>query len=165
MKREGIIDITVGGEDYRFEVNDELEIDVHDLDKELAQQAARYAWFSVLLERARDEFRELEAEKQELDAKLDGEIRIDFEKAQIKTTEAKVSAKIKAHPARRALKKKIRKMEFTCGVLLSIVMGYAQRKDLIVSLSRSRGVEASSMSHVEADRIKDRFRKRNQNQD
>lgn len=158
--RTAKIEIMICDEKHVFDTDDELIIDQHDLDGELSQQAARYAYIAVLHERAKDHLRELEAEKQELDARLDGVVRDAMTKAEEKITEAKVLSRIKLRPERKALKRKIRRAEQSAGTLLSLVMAYAQRKDLIVSLARSRGVEMSSMSPAEFAKTKDRLMKR-----
>lgn len=149
--RNADVRVAVSGETHEFSTERELVIDRNDLDRELARQAALAAWYGVLLERARAERAELEAELEELTYLVDQEIRASAEK---KPTEDAIKAKTRTDPRVLLTGKKLRKIEHDERLLGHFVSAFSQRKDLLVALARSRHLEMSSPSPDEVERIK-----------
>lgn len=152
IDRDTTITLIVGNEKYDFSTQSELMIDRADLDTEMARQAAHYAWFSVLHERARSERVRLEADYDASFARIDGEIRGTLENK--KTTEAAIKARIRSDKRLLEVERKLQMAEHAEKLLGSLVEALYQRKDLLIALARSRHLEMSTPSPDEINRIK-----------
>jgi hypothetical protein len=150
QKRDQKIEVVVNGTRHQFSSAKELVINRDDLDSELAHQAANYAWFSVLYEHARAARVRLEASCERMAMRIDAEVRA----VSGKTTEASVKARVGSDPRLNELEDKHAEAERQERLLASLVYAFAQRKDMLISLSRSRHVEMSMPSADEVERIK-----------
>lgn len=151
IDRDTTITLIVGNEKHDFSTQAELMIDRADLDTEMARQAAHYAWFSVLHERARSERVRLEAEYDASFARIDGEIRDTLDK---KTTEAAIKARIRSDKRLLEAEKKLQHSEHSEKLLGALVEALYQRKDLLIALARSRHLEMSTPTADDMNRIK-----------
>lgn len=147
-ERAATVDLVIGGEKFSFSLTDELQIDRHDLDHELARQAAHFAWFGVLRERARAERMRLEAELED----RENDLYIEASGTGSKVTDTK--AKVRSNTEVRGLIRKITRAEQDERMLSMIVDALTQRKDMLISLARSRHLEMSAPSSDEVERIK-----------
>lgn len=149
--RDIVAEITVRGERFEFSSAAELLIDRDDLDTELARQAAKYAWFYLLRERARHEKAELEALYEDTSYEVDQEVRKSLEK---KVTETEIKAIVRSNGKLKQIAKKLRDLEANDRQIYAFVQALEQRKDLLVSLARSRNLEMSTPSADEVERMK-----------
>lgn len=162
--RDVKVRILVGSERHEFSVQEELRIDRDDLDSELARQAAHYAWFSILYERARGERVALEGELTEVEARLDQEIRLkgpekrplDPESKGLdkKPTEAAIKMAVRTDPRFSETMHRLQRAEQDERLLGAIESALVQRKDMLVALARSRHHEMNAPSADEVDRMK-----------
>lgn len=148
------LEFVVNGETHKFDTSKELLIDRDDLDTELSRQAAHYAWFAVLHERARAERVHLESDLDERDASLYLKLKIKTAEDKPKPTEAALKQMVAADQSRSASVSEIQAAEETERTLGAIVYAIAQRKDMIVSLARARGFEMATPSAEFMDRIR-----------
>jgi len=153
-ERDVKVSVVVGAERHAFSIQEELGIDRDDLDTELARQAAHYAWFSVLYERARAERMALESEIDQLQGRLDQEIRLQTPKTEKKPTEASIENAIKTDPRYQEVIIRFQKAEHDERLLGAIESALVQRKDMLIALARSRHNEMSTPSADEVQRIK-----------
>lgn len=158
--RDSTVEVEVLGEVFKFSTMDELTIDRHDLDEELASQAAWYAWFGVLCERARKARKEKEGELEELTAQIDGQIREEATAKKEKLTEAAIKQRIRAKLPIRKLEQDIGRLEYDERLIGVFHAAYAQRKDMLVSLARGRFFEMAGLPAAEQEAIKKKFLER-----
>ena len=149
-ERDTKVEVVIRGERHEFSSQEELGIDRDDLDLELARQAAHYAWFGLLHERARNEKVKLEAEIENLENRLFIEYGEKMEKV---TVDAK-KAKVKTDSRYTKLVGKYRDAEHDERLLAAMVDALYQRKDILIALARTRNLEMSTPSADEVDRIK-----------
>lgn len=151
MARDAKVKVMVDKELYEFSIQDELMVDRDDLDTELARQAAHYAWFAVLHERSRYERVQMEEELE----RLEHEIYLENREHKTKEdTEAALKAKVRTDQRFTGAIKRYQKLEHEEKLLHSIVAALYQRKDLLVTLARSRNLEMSTPSADEVERMK-----------
>jgi len=150
--RDVMVRILVGTERHEFSTQEELRIDRDDLDTELARQAAHYAWFAVLYERARGERVALEGDMESLEARLDQEIRL--KSVDKKPTETAIKTAIKSDPRFMDTMARLLRAEQDERLLGAIESALVQRKDMLIALARSRHHEMSAPSADEVERIK-----------
>ena len=147
------VTVEVCEEEFTFDTAAELLIDRDDLDDAFAKQGAKYAWFAVKHEIARTERVKLESKLEVHEAKLDEELRLKAAASADKMTEVKLKAAIKRDPKRVEIVDKIADKESDERILNALAYAFAQRKDLLIALGRSRNTELSSPSEVKT--IKD----------
>lgn len=143
----------VDGQAHEIDTASELSINRHDIDSEMARQAATYAWYRVLYERARHQMREANAELEDTSDEVGFAIREDarFKKA----TETAIKEAIRKDPRVRIAMRSARLAESNERYLWAIVNALEHRKDMLISLSRSRHHEMSALSADEVERIKE----------
>ena len=149
-ERDTKVEVIVKGERHEFSSQEELGIDRDDLDIELARQAAHFAWFGILQERARNERIRLEQDIENTEYRLFLEAGGGTEKI---TVDAK-KAKARTDPRYLDLREKYREAEHDERLLGVIVQALTQRKDVLIALARSRHLEMSAPSADEVERIK-----------
>ena len=156
--RDTKVRFTVDAEAYELSTMGELMIDRDDLDCEMGKQAAIFAWFGVMQERARGERMVKEAEIEELEAQIEDDIRMKLDDKKMldgrKMTEDAISSKIKVDPRISIARRQLRKTDQNEKMLDMFVSALAQRKDMLISLARSRHLEMSAPSADEVERIK-----------
>jgi hypothetical protein len=148
--RDTKIKVYVGDEVYEFSSLEEIIIDRDDLDEELVQQAAHYAFFRTLYERARMERLKLESKVEEKENALF----IKFKDSGEKMTVDMLKAKARTSPEFTDLVSRYQDAEYTERLLDSFVSALAQRKDTLIALARSRNLEMTTPSADEVARIK-----------
>jgi hypothetical protein len=148
--RDTKITVIVGGEKYEFSSAEELMIDRDDLDEEMAHQAAHFAWFAVLRERARMNRLKLEDKVD----RLEQELFLKYKDSGEKMTVDAIKAKVRTSPSLVDLVDEYREAEYTERLLDAFVTALAQRKDTIIALARNRNYEMSTPSADEVSRIK-----------
>lgn len=148
--RDTKIKVYVGDEVYEFSSLDEIIIDRDDLDQELVEQAAHYAFFRTLYERARMERLKLESKVEEKESTLF----IKFKDSGEKMTVDMVKAKARTSPEFTDIVNRYQDAEYTERLLDSFVSALAQRKDTLIALARSRNLEMTTPSADEVARIK-----------
>lgn len=151
-KRDTKVEVVVMGERHTFSTADEMLIDRDDLDTELAQQAAHFGWFAVLRDRARMERLRAEAAMDAMEQEL-------FLKYRDRPTGEKITvdaikAKARTDPEYAKAIDRYQNADYTERLMGSFVDALSQRKDMIISLARSRHLEMSSPSADEVERIK-----------
>ncbi len=156
--RDTKVKVEIAGEEYEFSTAEELGIDRDNLDEAITQQAASFAWFMVLRERARSHAAMLAASLKDLEAELDERVRLQLVEAGAKVTEVKVKATIRSHPERRSLQMRLDKAEQVENLVGAFSSAFIQRKDLLISLSRSRAYEMAMPSALEVQRMKDNLK-------
>ena len=148
--RDTKIKVVVGDEAYEFSSLEEIIIDRDDLDEELVQQAAHYAFFRALYERARMARLKLESKVEE----KENELFIKFKDSGEKMTVDMVKAKARTSGELIALIDRYHNSEYTERLLDSFVSALSQRKDTLIALARSRNLEMTTPSADEVERIK-----------
>jgi hypothetical protein len=146
--------VRVMGQTYQFSTRDELSIDRNDLDSELAYQAARYAWVATLHEQSKAEKARANAKYEAMAGQIEEEIRSQYEGTKGKPTEGAIKAKVKIDPRLDEISKLIDDISENERLTAILVSAFVQRKDLVVTLAKSRNFEMSSMSADEINRIK-----------
>lgn len=149
--RDAKIEVVIDNDHYEFSIADEMLIDRDDLDTELARQAAHYAWFSVLHERARMNRLKLEAEVDEKEKDL---FLLYRERSSEKLTVDGIKAKVRIDDSLKELIERYHEAEYAERLLWSFVNALAQRKDALIALARARYHEMSAPSADEVERIK-----------
>lgn len=144
------ITVVVDGETHRIDTAAELLIDRDDLDESMAKQAALYAWYSYLHERARVARINAEADYESTFDEVYVKIKSGPEKVPVETAKAMA----RTDPGVKTKARAIIEFESTERTLSSLAYAVSQRKELLVSLARSRGVEMSTPSPAEMDRMK-----------
>lgn len=157
QQRDVKINVFVDNEKHTFSIQEELTIDRDDLDTELARQAAHYAWFAVLRERARAERLALEGEVDQVWSRIDQEIR---QKSEKKPTEDAIKNAVKTDPRYIEASNHYQKSERDERLLGAIEMALVQRKDMLIALSRSRVNEMHMPSADEVEKIKNNLLRR-----
>lgn len=156
--RDTKVRFTVDGQSYELSTQVELVIDRDDLDCEMGKQAALFAWYGVMRERARYERMLKEAEIEELEAQIEDDLRMKLDDKKMmdgrKMTEDAISSKIRVDPRLSIARRQLRKTDQNEKMLDMFVSAMAQRKDMLVALARSRHLEMSAPSADEVDRIK-----------
>lgn len=148
--RDTKLEVVIRGERHEFSSQEELGIDRDDLDIEMARQAAHYAWFGILHERARNERSKLESEIENLENRLFLEYGEKIEKI---TVDAK-KAKVKTDARYRNLIEKFQEAEHDERLLGVVTSALSQRKDILIALARTRNLEMSTPSADEVEKIK-----------
>jgi hypothetical protein len=156
IDRDTTFNVIVNEERHSFSTRSELSIDKHDLDEDMAKQAAHYAWFAVLHENARSERVRLEAQYDELFSRVDQEVRdkLDEESGRIieadpkakpkKPTETAIKLRVRSDKRLLDLERKLHTADHAEKLVGVIVDALYQRKDLIIAMARSRDREMSS---------------------
>lgn len=148
--RDTRVEVIVAGERHEFSSMEELMVDRDDLDEEMAHQAAHFAWFSILRERAR-------MAKNKLEDKLDRvekDLFMKYKEGGEKMTVEALKSKVRTSKAFADVLEDYREAEYTEGLLGSFVTALSQRKDTIIALARNRNFEMSTPSADEVSRIK-----------
>lgn len=148
--RDTKIVVIVDGESHEFSSVEELMIDRDDLDEEMAHQAAHFAWFAVLRERARIARLRLE---DKID-RLEQELFLKYKDSGEKLTVDAIKARVRTSHDLINLIESYREAEFSERLLDSFVTALAQRKDTLIALARNRNLEMSAPSADEVERIK-----------
>ena len=155
IPQDWVVEVDCQGEHFKFSSNEVLMIDRNQIDDELARQASWYARFAVLYERSQAARLDVEADQEELEARVSGPIRESLSKIhKAKLTEKVVMSQVILHPEVQALRKKIRRMAAIESDLKVVVNALVQRKDCIVAMARTRNFELSTPSPAEVDRAK-----------
>ncbi len=151
--------LDLDGEIVEFHTADFLLIDRHNLDGEMAHQAAWYAWFATRFEKARAIKARLEME---LDEEMASFVAIDVAPKAGKKTKAPTVTATKAAaritPKVRDLFRRIAAVEYSEGVLKSMRDAFAQRKDMIRGFTMTRDHEMSTPTSAEIDRARGHLR-------
>ncbi len=158
MNRDAKVRVMVGNEVHEFETSRELMINRDDLDTELARQAALYAWYGVLVERARAERMEVEAEIERLEGDVEQEIRASITDKKLMTENA-IKAKVKSDPRLIKLGRDARRIERDERFVGVMYSAFFQRKDLVVALARNRNAELSAPSAAEVEKVRKLYAK------
>lgn len=152
MDPDATVRVTVRGETLEFSTYRELQIDRSDLDTDLARQAAHYARFNFLYESCKSERMELESSLEDVEDELSIDIR--NQEGGKKLTETAIKEKVRRDGRWKALARRVRKSATDERFLLVFVKALEQRKDMLISLARSRMAELNMPSADEVERIK-----------
>jgi hypothetical protein len=152
--RDQKVKVQVGAEVYEFSTLNDLSIDRDDLDTELAHQASTYGWFRVLYERAKGIKATAEAELAELEGEVADSIRLTGEGDKKALTETAIKQRVRADLRVKKMTRAVASMEQNERFLYAIVSAFEQRKDMLISLARSRATELNMPSAAEVDRMK-----------
>ena len=148
--RDTKIEVIVGDERYEFSSLEKVIIDRDDLDSELVEQAAHYAFFRALYERARMNRLKVEAKMDEKENELFLRVKDSGEKMTVDT----VKAKVRTNPELIKMIDRYQDSEYTERLLDSFVSALGQRKDTLIALARARNLEMSTPSADEVTRMK-----------
>jgi hypothetical protein len=148
--RDTKVKVIVDNEQYDFSSLEELIIDRDDLDSELVEQAAHYAFFRTLYERARMARLKIEAKMDEKENETFLRVKDSGEKMTVDT----IKAKVRTSPDLIKMIEKFQDAEYAERLLDSFVSALGQRKDTLIALARARNLEMSTPSAVEVERIK-----------
>ncbi len=147
--------VKIDGEEYDLD-SSELEIDRDDIDLGLAEQAAKYAWFSVASAKLMGEVKRAEAILESKEADVEADVReyhrVNSEK---KPTEKAIQLEVERHEDVRLLVDNVIEKRQYHGILSAFASAYAQRKDALVTLARNRNFEMTMPSATEVERIKE----------
>jgi hypothetical protein len=152
--RDTKVKVIVDNEQYDFSSLEELIIDRDDLDNELVEQAAHYAFFRTLYERARMARLKIEAKMDEKENEIFLRVKDSGKDSGEKMTVDTVKAKVRTSPDLIKMIEKFQDAEYAERLLDSFVSALGQRKDTLIALARARNLEMSTPSAVEVERIK-----------
>jgi len=132
--------VNVGeGKTYDGDITKELQIDLSNLNEELAKQPAKFAWWGVVHAVAKDL---VDTEE----GKLDSEIRKSAEASGEKITETKIKNLINVNEKYRELKNQER-------IARVIKEAFAQRKDMLISLAANLREEFDTELSIKKEKI------------
>lgn len=129
------VSVTVGGELYEANLEEELAVTRQSLDDECIKQAGKFSWWAVLAENAKVE-RDCAKERMSLvSAELDAEIRDEWAESGEKITDKKVAAAVERHGRYQETVEAYHEACRVYGVLDVARQAFAQRKDMLVTLA------------------------------
>jgi hypothetical protein len=138
----------------RVEVNTKAfcEIDRDQLEEEFARQAHNHAWITATCEQARSQKLLLEADLEDLEADLYGEI-LSKILGKNDLSETAIKQRIKADPKRRVLVRKIIEADDLFRQLQAVSYAMIHRDNQLDNLCKARGGEMSNPSPMELRRV------------
>lgn len=136
------VEVVLDGVEYPNNYSDELAIDRTNLEEEFVSHSERYAYYATLAEMAEDRHTRLKEELDELEARLDHEIRADADSIRLndpkfKMTETMVANEIKLRPEYRDKLKLLQDARHLSKVLKAAPMAFAHRRDMLIELGKS----------------------------
>ena len=148
----GKLTLAFADESYDVDARELLGVNRDDLDLELSKQAATFAWYAVLEERARAWRKGCESEFDRAVAEADRR-----ERAKEKATETAIKHRIVLDEKVRAAEEEVRNAVYAERTLGALASALGQRKDMLIALARARQTELSALSAAEVERIKERI--------
>lgn len=124
-----------------YNVGEELSIDVTDLDNDFVEQPAKYAWWAVLAETAKNFKEEQEAELERVEAEADKRVRVDLELNGVKITETIVARNIKLDSDYQKQLEKSLRAKRSAMMLDRVAKAFDQRLDSLISLGANLRAE------------------------
>jgi hypothetical protein len=131
----------------RTNLSQELQIDIHRINRDLTQQPARYMWWAALYCECAAKVNLLKEKLDFLQGDLAGNVRA---KREAKPTEVK--AEVSRNSLVRALKQRIRHWENHERFLKHALTAFEQRKDVLQSYSANRRQEMDATPRTKKDR-------------
>lgn len=135
----------IAGKWVVFKTADWLPIDRHNLEEEMARQAAAHGWITITMERAKKEALLIEAELDDEDARFAAEYR--STKKDLSETEIKQA--IKGNPKHRVLVRKAIEADQRHREMQALSYAMIHRMEMLKALSKARGGELSLPSPSE----------------
>lgn len=120
---------------YKIDLIAELRINDNNLNTEIEQQPAKFAWFAVLYNHAVSTYDKLYEYKKEVYAKLDKRVRQRLEDRGQRVTDKKVDAIIRRSTAYKKITNRVLDARHDMNILQYVVESFRQRKDMLQSLS------------------------------
>jgi hypothetical protein len=127
-----------------FDLEEELAIDDTNVNKEVMEQPARFAWVASLHEWAKDFSAQMKLELQELQSELDLKIREEAVAQGLKITEALVLNSINGMDEFKQKQRELADAQRKERLLSVARESFVQRKDMLISLCANRRVEMDS---------------------
>lgn len=133
-------------EEYVLPYGDELKIAEETINRNLAEQAGRYAFYAMLEEMAEELMNKAKLALDMVTAAADAEVRDKLTKAGGKFTETMVSSAVVLDPTRLAAIAEFNQMKANVGKLHAIRDAFNQRKDCLIALSLNMRDQRNSTS-------------------
>lgn len=114
-------------------INDFIKIDPSQIQNNLLEHAANFAWFAVLHSKAQSKRERLKFELKVLEAELDKNIRAQAYELGKKITEKEIEMKIMSNPSYKEKMSDFLTAREEEDLLDAIVQAFIQRKDMLVS--------------------------------
>ena len=137
-----------------YDIQQELSINEEDLNKELAEQPGRYAFFATLFSLAEKDYNLAELEMSQIESNLDADIRERALEDKEKLTEGKILNRVHSNPKWAAAEEKIIGCRRMRGIIRGIKEGFSQRKDCLVSIASNKRVERDAVLQIKRQEAK-----------
>ncbi len=147
-------EFTVGEKTYKRDLSGDLFIDQGDINSSFVDHAQKFAWYATIYELCSDYESKLKNELGRLEAQLDYEVRMEFEGASLKATEAKVKNTIITRPDYVKAQEALREAALNTGLAKAARDSMMHRKDMLVGLGANYRAEGMSDLSLKTDQLK-----------
>lgn len=141
MKPKLSIKFKIGEDIFEPNYMAELEVARETINKNLTEQASYFAWYAVLSEMAEAEFKAAKLELELTEAELDSTLRKNKKEIGEKFTEGSLGAEIKSDEKYVVAMLRMNEWHKNMGIVKAIKEAFAQRKDVLISLSSNMRAE------------------------
>lgn len=154
MREELKLDVKID-KVYKMDLGKDLDINRADMNTELANQPATFAWYATLFELAKAKTQKLKNELELLEAELDQKLRRKWD-ADLhgKMTEAGVSAAIKLNPTHQQAVEYYLQAQKDQGILGVARASFEQRKDMLITIASNMRQEGDSQLTINKEAVK-----------
>ena len=133
-QEELLFTVKLGDKVHNLDLNKDLAIDKHSINRELARQPALYAWYATLHEIAKDKTALCKHKLETFEASLEMQIR-QMDNPPVKLTADTVSAMVKDNVERRRMVEEYMAAKKAEGLLQVGKASFDQRKDMLISVA------------------------------
>lgn len=144
---------------YKMDLGKDLEINRADINTELSNQPAMFAWYATIAELAKAKTQQLKTDLELLEAELDQKLRRQWDAdANGKMTEASLQAAIKMTPAFQKAQAAYHEAVKNQGMLQVAKIAFEQRKDMLISLASNMRAEGDTQLSVNKQTVAEKLK-------